>query len=63
MTEPTSAAPDPVPDAVLDDLRDRLRRHRTVPVATSLVAGDGVDPAVLAALLAHWSDGYYWRAL
>ena len=61
MTHPTSAAPGPVPDAVLDDLRDRVRRHRAVPVAATLDDRDGVDPTALAELLAHWADGYDWR--
>ncbi|WP_369138336.1 epoxide hydrolase family protein [Modestobacter versicolor] len=56
-----SSPPDRVPDDVLADLRDRLRRFRPVPVAATLDAGHGVDPAALADLLGHWADGYDWR--
>jgi pimeloyl-ACP methyl ester carboxylesterase len=63
MTEavPAGAAPATVEAAVLDDLRRRVRDHRAVPVAGTLGPDAGVDPAVLAGLLAHWADGYDWR--
>ncbi|NHT16694.1 epoxide hydrolase family protein [Cellulomonas sp. IC4_254] len=48
------------PDA-LDDLADRLSRTRTVPVPT-LGRPLGVDPDLLAGLLAHWREGFDWRA-
>lgn len=48
------------PDA-LDDLTDRLSRTRAVPVPT-LGRPLGVDPDLLAGLLAHWRDGFDWRA-
>ena len=58
---PAGAAPAPVEAAVLDDLRRRVRDHRAVPVAGTLGPDAGVDPVVLAGLLAHWADGYDWR--
>jgi pimeloyl-ACP methyl ester carboxylesterase len=54
-------APEPVDDAVLDDLRRRLR-------GTRLVGGlpgsweRGTDALYLADLVAYWADGYDWRA-
>jgi epoxide hydrolase len=49
-----------VPDAVLDDLRDRLRRTRwPEPVAGAHL---GVDLDELRELCAYWADGYDWRA-
>lgn len=51
-----------VPDAVLDDLRERLGRTRwPVPIpgtGTTL----GADVAELQELCAYWRDGYDWRA-
>ncbi|MBB3675157.1 epoxide hydrolase family protein [Modestobacter versicolor] len=55
------SAPEPVPQEVLDDLRDRLRRYRPVPVAATLRDEHGVDPAELADLLAAWAEEYDWR--
>ena len=57
---PTSALPE-VDDAVLDDLRSRLRAFRPVPVAAGHGWDRGVDQDYLASLLAHWVDGYDWR--
>ncbi|WP_432514521.1 epoxide hydrolase family protein [Kineococcus sp. SYSU DK001] len=58
------AAPVPVPDDVLQDLRRRLRAHRPVPLPP-LPAGAswdrGTDPAHLAELVHHWADAYDWR--
>lgn len=51
-----------IPDAVLDDLRDRIARTRRAPVH---VAGDwsrGMPPRILDAVLAHWGGPYDWRA-
>ena len=61
MTSADDAAPAPVDQAVLDDLRRRVRDRRRVPVATSLPAGAGVDSGVLDRLLDHWADTYDWR--
>ena len=61
MSHPRSDAPAPVGAEVLTDLRDRLRRHRAVPLATTLGPGHGVDADRLAGLLAYWADGYDWR--
>jgi microsomal epoxide hydrolase len=50
-----------VPDAVLDDLRRRLRRARR-PAA--LVSPDwqlGTDPAYVTELVDYWIDGFDWR--
>ncbi|NAZ86016.1 epoxide hydrolase family protein [Kineococcus indalonis] len=51
--------------AVLDDLHERLRRFRAVPLAR--LQGEpgrslGVPPPLLDAVLARWGDGYDWRA-
>lgn len=48
------------PDA-LEDLTDRLARTRTVRTP-ALGRPLGVDPDVLADLLAHWRTGFDWRA-
>lgn len=53
-----------IPASALDDLRARLDRTRWADDVT----GDDVDwswgtpPAVLRDLVAHWRDGYDWRA-
>jgi pimeloyl-ACP methyl ester carboxylesterase len=50
-----------VPDAVLDDLRERLGRTRW-PAAVDGVGWDrGTDPAYLRELVAYWGDGFDWR--
>jgi pimeloyl-ACP methyl ester carboxylesterase len=58
-----------VEDAVLDDLRARLRRTRwATGVAGQRSGGSsgdawktGTDPAYLRDLIAYWTDGYDWR--
>lgn len=51
-----------VPAPVLDDLRARLDRTR-MPGAVAGAGWDyGTDLDVLERLLAHWRDGYDWRA-
>ena len=51
-----------VPDAVLDDLRGRVRRTRW-PDARDAAGWDaGPDPAFLRELAAYWADGFDWRA-
>ena len=56
-----SATPDRVDDAVLDDLRHRLRATRTVTLAARAVGPRGTDARYLAELAAYWQDGYDWR--
>ncbi|WP_432519222.1 alpha/beta fold hydrolase [Kineococcus sp. SYSU DK006] len=46
--------------AVLDDLRDRLRRFRGVP-GVQLDGTPGVPEPLLRALVEHWRDGFDWR--
>jgi pimeloyl-ACP methyl ester carboxylesterase len=50
-----------VPDAVLDDLRDRLARTRWPVTARGVGWDRGTDPDYLRELLAYWQDGYDWR--
>ncbi|MDH2444267.1 epoxide hydrolase [Amnibacterium sp. CER49] len=55
------AAPAPVDDAVLDDLRRRLRATRTVDV----VPGGperGVESGYLTGLVRYWAEEHDWRA-
>jgi epoxide hydrolase len=49
-----------VPDAVLDDLRDRLDRTRP---ARGALAGwpAGTDPGYLASFVTSWAGAYQWR--
>ena len=56
----TSALP-AAPDAVLVDLRERLRRFRAVPTAAGRGWERGVDPEYLSALVQYWADAYDWR--
>jgi epoxide hydrolase len=50
-----------VPDAVLSDLRDRLRRAR-FPNATDGAGWEaGTDLAYLQDLVRYWADGFDWR--
>lgn len=51
-----------IPQATLDDLRDRLSRTRW---PDSITGGDwqfGTDPAYLKELVAYWQSGFDWRA-
>ncbi|SEG86669.1 Pimeloyl-ACP methyl ester carboxylesterase [Actinacidiphila yanglinensis] len=51
-----------VPDAELDELRARLRGTRW-PTAWPLDGwAAGTEPGELRRLVAHWADGYDWRA-
>jgi pimeloyl-ACP methyl ester carboxylesterase len=50
-----------VPEADLDDLRDRLRATRWPEAETD--PRQGVALAELQALCAYWADGYDWRTL
>ena len=52
-----------VPDTVLDDLRERLRRTRwPEPLNDQAGWDDGADVAYLRELCAYWAAGYDWRA-
>ncbi|MGA7986931.1 MAG: epoxide hydrolase family protein [Candidatus Dormiibacterota bacterium] len=51
-----------VDDEVLSDLRRRVLATRWPPPAPGPAWGQGTDPGYLQRLLAHWSDGFDWRA-
>jgi len=55
------AAPPLVDDAVLDDLRRRLRHYRSVKTAGTDGWDRGTEPGYLADLLATWAEDYDWR--
>jgi len=59
VSEPFQVA---VPDAVLDDLGDRIRRTRWPDPAPGEPWSQGADLDYLRALLAYWADGFDWRA-
>jgi pimeloyl-ACP methyl ester carboxylesterase len=50
-----------VPDADLDDLRDRLRRTRWPEPETVGDWSQGIPLAYLQELCAYWAEGYDWR--
>ena len=50
-----------VPDAVLDDLAERLDRTRWPPAIEGSGWDLGVDLGYLRELCAYWRDGYDWR--
>ncbi|MCF2532345.1 epoxide hydrolase family protein [Yinghuangia soli] len=50
-----------VPDAVLDDLRDRLARTRWPEPVPGTGWDAGTDTAYLRELCAYWRDEYDWR--
>ncbi|GAA4984575.1 epoxide hydrolase [Yinghuangia aomiensis] len=50
-----------VPDAVLDDLRDRLARTRWPEPVPGTGWDAGTDTEYLRELCAYWRDGYDWR--
>jgi hypothetical protein len=52
-----------VPEADLADLQARLARTRLAPSIAGQGSSEGIDPAFLAQLLAHWRDGFDWRAV
>lgn len=56
-----SDAPDRVTDAAIDDLRDRLRRTRPIPLIEGVGWDRGTDPEYLTGLLRSW-EAYDWRA-
>jgi pimeloyl-ACP methyl ester carboxylesterase len=51
-----------VPDAALDDLRDRLRRTRWPDRETVADWSQGAPLGYVRDLCAYWADGYDWRA-
>lgn len=51
-----------VPDAVLEDLRERLRRTRWAPDFANDDWSYGTNARTLRELVAYWLDGYDWRA-
>ncbi len=51
-----------VPDAVLDDLRQRIRRTRWPDPAPGEPWSQGTDLDYLRGLLAYWADGFDWRS-
>lgn len=51
-----------VPDQVLDDLRDRLRRTRWPDQIPGAGWDYGTELSAVQALCAYWLDGYDWRA-
>ena len=51
-----------IPQADLDDLRNRLARTRRIPVVVADDWSRGIPPSVLDRVLAHWGGPYDWRA-
>jgi pimeloyl-ACP methyl ester carboxylesterase len=51
-----------VPDAVLDDLRSRLRRSRFTVGSGARPWQGGADPGYLRELVTYWAEGFDWRA-
>ena len=51
-----------VPQADIDDLRDRLARTRWAPDLPGTGWERGVPAGYLRELTAYWADGYDWRA-
>jgi hypothetical protein len=62
MTEPIEPFRIRVPDAVLDDLRERLARTRWPDALPDAGWSYGTDLAYLKELCAYWRDGFDWRA-
>ncbi|WP_375480992.1 epoxide hydrolase family protein [uncultured Jatrophihabitans sp.] len=62
-TEPTPTRPLlDVPEADVDDLRARLGNTRWARPWPLEAWQAGTDPDLLQRLVAHWADGYDWRA-
>jgi pimeloyl-ACP methyl ester carboxylesterase len=59
LTEPFSIQID---EAVLADLRDRIRATRWPQPSPGAAWEQGTDLSYLRDLLAHWADGFDWRA-
>ncbi len=51
-----------IPQADLDDLRERVSRTRRAPVSVAQDWSRGTPPAVLDRVLTHWGGAYDWRA-
>lgn len=54
-------SPEPVAQAVLDDLRARLLAYRRVDLPSGFGWERGVDGDYLAELLDYWASSYNWR--
>src|SRR4051812_44374918 len=54
-------APEPVEQAVLDDLRTRLRAWRRVELTGTPGWDRGTEPGYLAELVGSWAGDYDWR--
>ena len=50
-----------IPDAILDDLRERLRRTRFPPPIPGTGWSQGVDADWLREAVRHWAERYDWR--
>jgi pimeloyl-ACP methyl ester carboxylesterase len=50
-----------VPDEVLSDLRERIRKTRWPPGAPGAAWAQGTDLGYLQRLLGYWADGFDWR--
>jgi epoxide hydrolase len=61
MTNPITPFRVEVPDAELDDLRDRLRRTRWPEREPVDDWSQGVPLGYLQELCSYWADGYDWR--
>ncbi|GGP34040.1 epoxide hydrolase family protein [Saccharothrix coeruleofusca] len=57
----TGAAPETVPQPVLEDLRARLRAYRRVALPPGFGWERGVDGDFLAELVTYWAEHYDWR--
>ena len=62
MTLEFSPAPVAIPEAVLDDLRDRLARTRLPNQLAGVGWEMGTELGYLETLLAYWQDTFDWRA-
>lgn len=51
-----------VPQAALDDLRERLARTRWTDMVADAGWAYGTDLAYLRTLVEYWRDGFDWRA-
>ena len=51
-----------IPQATLDDLRDRLARTRWPDEIAGMGWEYGTDPVYLRALGEYWQNGFDWRA-
>ncbi len=56
------SAPEPISEAVLADLRSRLRSTRAIPLVEGVGWERGTDPDYLSDLVAFWAERYDWSA-